>query len=68
MGDIVLGSKVSFSWEEKIADDVVVHKGTGEVIGNADASGRVFVAVDPEPPEARHIVILCATTWLTPVA
>lgn len=55
--DIVLGSKVAFFWDGK--------RGTGEVISNADLHGRVQVAVDPTPPEARHFVILCTLTWLT---
>lgn len=61
------GSKVSFSWESSPG---ALTSGTGEIISEVDDDdgkpiGRVQVAVDPVPPEARHFVIFCTVTWLT---
>jgi hypothetical protein len=53
------GTRVSFSWNGK--------SGTGVVISDEE-DGRVLVACDPEPPEARHFVIQCTVTWLTEVS
>lgn len=58
------GTRVSYSWK----DGIHTVLGTGEVLSEApDDRGRVQVACDPTPPEARHFVILCTTTWLTPI-
>jgi len=66
MSEIVLGSRVSFSWPDPASKDGF-NRGTGEVISNPDDKGRVQVAVTPTPPEARHFVILCTLTWLTAI-
>lgn len=58
------GKRVSFKWET--APGVYEH-GTGEVLTEEDDKGRVQVACDPVFPEARHFVILCTVTWLTPI-
>lgn len=62
------GQRVSFSWAVDVMsggqERVQTVQGTGEVISDEE-NGHVLVSVDPEPPEARHIVIRCTTTWLT---
>ncbi len=59
-----IGSRVSFSW---VGQQHLKQEGTGEVLTDEDSKGRVQVALDPVPPEARHFIILCTSTWLTPV-
>ncbi len=56
---LIKGTRVSFTWADRA--------GVGEVISDADEKGRVLVACDPMPPEARHFVILCTMTWLTEI-
>lgn len=57
------GTRVSYSWK----DGIHTIAGTGEVLSEPDDRDRVQVACDPLPPEARHFVILCTTSWLTPL-
>ena len=58
------GTKVSYSWQPT---DLPTRTGTGVVITDEE-NGFVLVACEPEPPEARHFVIRCSTTWLTEMA
>ncbi len=59
-------TQVSFSWPVVTKMGLETRTGAGTVITDEE-DGKVLVACDPEPGDARHFVIQCTVTWLTVV-